>query len=91
MFVVVYLKLCKVYVVVPESWIYDVNQELLKNQGVNCNRDVLVFWSKKGLIDDQPNENYAPNFLSNKESTFPPSNNVEEACYVGRLIKYFGE
>lgn len=79
------------HVVVPENWIYDISQELLKNQGVNSNRDVLVFWSEKGLVDGTPNEGYSPNFDISKASIFPPPNNTEEACYIARLIRYFGK
>lgn len=90
MFVVVHLKLCKKRIVVPENWLFDVNQELLKNQGVNSNRDVLIFWSKNGLVDDEPSVEFEPNFQLDKATTFPPPN-TEAACYIGRIIRYFGK
>lgn len=89
MFVVIYIKSVKKNVVVPEKWIHDINQELLKNKGVNKNRDVLVFWSLDGLIDDKPNEEFAPNFHAEKLEAFPLPAGVKEACYHARLIRYF--
>lgn len=91
MFVVVYIKSVKKNVVVPENWIYDINQELLKNKGVNKNRDVLVYWSVDGLIDDVPNGDYIPNFQAEKSEAFPLPAGVKEACYHARLIRYFGK
>lgn len=91
MFVVVYIKSANKYVVVPEKWIFDINQELLKNKGVNGNRDVLVFWSLDGLVDDKPNEEFAPNFHLEKAQAFPLPSGVKEACYIARLVRYFGK
>lgn len=91
MFVAVYIKSAEKYVVVPENWIHDINQELLKNKGVNRNRDVLVFWSLDGLVDDIPNNEYTPNFNLDKLQVFPLPSGVKEACYVARLIRYFGK
>lgn len=91
MFVVVYIKAAKKYVVVPENWIFDINQELLKNKGVNGNRDVLIFWSLDGIVDDKPNDEYAPNFHLEKSNEYPLPAGVKEACYVARLKRYFGK
>lgn len=91
MFVVVYLTVSKKHIAVPETWIYNINQELLKNHGVNSNRNVLIFWSKKGFVDGKPNEEFSPNFQLDRATAFPPQNNEEEACYIGRLKKYFGK
>lgn len=91
MFVVVFIKSARKYVVVPESWIYDIDRELLKNKGVNRNRDVLVFWSLIGLVDGKPNEAYEPNFHVEKATEFPLPNDVKEACFISRLIRYFGK
>lgn len=90
MFVVVFIKSVSKYVVIPEEWIFDVNEEQLKNKGVNSNRDVLVFWSTSGIKNDgQPDATYAPNFLIPKSSVFPPPN--DEACYLARTIHYYGK
>lgn len=91
MFVVIFIKFpIEKYVVVPEEWIYDINEELLKNRGVNTNRDVCVFWSKHGIDDkSQPRADFAPNFTLPKENVFPPQN--DEACYIARIIRYNGK
>lgn len=90
MFVVVFIKSAKKKIVIPEKWIYDVNEELLKNKGVNSNRDVLIFWTKLAIdANGMPNVLHAPNFLATKSLEFPPSD--DEACYIGRVIHYFGE
>lgn len=89
MFVVVLIKSEKKYIIVPEEWIYDINEELLKNKGVNSNRDVLIFWSQNGVgPDGKPDATYAPNFSLSKSSIYPPPN--FEAVYVARIIRYFG-
>lgn len=91
MFVVVYIKSAKKFVIVPENWIFDINQELLKNKGVNANRDILVFWSLNGLIDDKPNGQYPPNFCLEKTQVFPLPSGVHETCFIARSIRYFGK
>lgn len=91
MFVVVYIKSAEKYVVIPEKWVYNVNQELLKNKGVNRNRDILVFWSLNGLVDDKPNLEYPPNFHIEKSQEFPLPAGVREACYIARPIRYISK
>lgn len=88
MFVVVFLKEIQVFITVVEEWLFDVNEEKLKNRGSNPNHDVLLFWSEKGLIDGVPDANYPPNFTLEKSAIFPPQNG--EACYIGRVKVYFG-
>lgn len=66
------------------------NQELLKNKGVNPNRDQLIYWSNLAIgIGGVPNVLHVPNFLAPKSVVFPPSN--DEACYVARTTHYFGK
>lgn len=92
MFAVVLLKIPKKYVVVPEVWIYDINEEKLKNNGVNRNQDVLVFWSEDGIDEnDRPNSSIEPNFDSEILSIHPPTNGITEDCYIGRVIRYYGK
>lgn len=81
MFVVVLIKCAKEYVVVPEEWIYGVNLESLLNNGVNSNRDMLIFWST--------NIRNVPNFMLEKSLEFPPTN--DQACYLVRVIRYYGK
>lgn len=92
MFVLIYLSGIKKRVIVPEEWIFDQNEEYLKNNGVNRNRDVLVYWSNVGVdANDCPNGNYLPNFHAERANVHPPTNDIIEACYIGRTLHYFGE
>lgn len=92
MFVVVLIKVVKKYVVIPESWIYDVSEEKLKNNGVNRNQDVLIFWSNDAIGEDErPDGEYEPNFNLEILSVHPPTNGIAHGCYIGRIIRYFGK
>lgn len=91
MFVVIFIKFpIEKYVVVPEQWIFDINEELLKNRGVNPNRDVCVFYSMHGIDENnQPCAECEPDFTMAKANAFPPPN--DEACYTARVVRYFGK
>lgn len=90
MFVTVFITSVKKNIIIPEEWVFDVNQELLKNKGVNSSRDVLIYWSKSAIgIDGIPDAMHVPNFLATKSVVFPPT--TEEACYLARVTHYFGE
>lgn len=90
MFVVVYLKDAKKNIIVPEEWIFDLDEQKLKNHGANSNQNYLVFWSYYGIYgdDDIPNAAYEPNFFLDKMVEYPPPHGVAECCYIGR-IKHF--
>lgn len=90
MFVVVLLTGFKIYIPIVEEWIYDIDEESLKNNGVNSNRNVRIFWSKIGMNNDGiPNAEYKPKFNLPVSRVFPPHN--DEACYIGRIKFYFGK
>lgn len=90
MFVKAFIPSVKMNIVIPEEWVFDVNQQLLKNNGVNSNRDVLIYWSKSAIgIDGIPDAMHVPNFSATKSVVFPPT--TEEACYLARTTHYFGE
>lgn len=89
MFVVVLIKSLKRYVVVPEEWVFDINEQSLKNNGVNRNRNVLMFWSENGIgNDNEPDHEYKPNFTLKKETVFPPPDG--QGCYIVRMIHFYG-
>lgn len=89
MFVVVYLNEIKKYIPIIEKWIFDVNEEKLKNYGANSNQNVRFYWSRSGLNENGvPDGNHAPNFNLPTSNIFPPEN---EACYIGRVKFYFGK
>lgn len=47
-FAVAYLIAPKKHVVVPENYIFDLNEAKLRNYGVNSNQTHKVFWSENG-------------------------------------------
>lgn len=90
MFVVVVITNLKKRIVIPEQWIYDVNEQSLKNYGVNSNRNVLIFWSNSALdSNNRPDATYKPNFSAPNSEEYPPLN--DEACYLARIYSYRGE
>lgn len=90
MFITAFIVSVKKNVIIPEEWVFDVNQELLKNKGVNSNRNVLIYWSKSAIGNDGiPNAMHVPNFSATKSVVFPPT--TDEACYLARTTHYFGE
>lgn len=89
MFVVVFLIEPKVHVIVPEQFIFDLNEESLKNVGKNGNFHYKIFWSENALtVDGAPDSGYKPNFDSPESKVFPP---IGSACYVGKLKKFCSE
>lgn len=90
MFVVIYLISPKIYVVVPEKFVHDLVQSKLKNYGANKNQNYLIFWSENALNDERiPDSLFQPNFHLPLSDVYPPPES--EACYIGRLKKFFGE
>lgn len=86
--VVVYLKVPKVHVVIPDNWIYRLNESKLRNYGVNTNQDHRLFWSNDAVNDDEmPDYAYTPNFDAPLSNVFPP---LEDSCYIGRVKKFYG-
>lgn len=84
-FVVVYLVRAREFVVVPDSWVLDLNTAKLKNNGCNSNQDFMVYVSLK---DGEANIEIEPNFNS------PLASRLEatiEACFICRVKKFFGK
>lgn len=81
-FVVVFLMKPKKYVVVPENFIFDLDQTKLKNIGANRNQNFKIFWSNIG-------NDVQPNFNAEESEIYPP--NIIEACYIGRVYKFYSE
>lgn len=89
MFVVVFLTDAKEHVIVPEEFIFGLDEESLKNRGRNANFSYKIFWSENAISENGvPNAQYLPNFNLPKSTEFPP---VDEACYVGKLKKLFSK
>lgn len=80
---VVYLNLKQKNVIVPATWIKDIEQHYEKfvNNSLNRSQIFLCFYpdeSSQSFIDGRPDENFEPDFQS-------------ENCFTGKLKRYFGE
>lgn len=87
MFVVVLLVDAKEHIIIPEEFIFGLDEQSLKNVGKNPHFRYKVFWTP---LNDEgiPVAGYVPNFNLDKSTTFPP---VGKACYVGRIKKFFSK
>lgn len=73
MFAVVYLNDIKKYIIVVEEWLFDVDEESLKNNGNISGRNVHVFWSSIGVDENGiPDKKYEPKFHLPIANVFPP-------------------
>lgn len=85
-FVVVYLLRAREFVVVPETWVLELNSAKLKNNGRNSNQDFLVYCS---FQNGEPILATQPNFNTDLEYQF--DGNIAEACYICRVKNFFGK
>lgn len=93
MLVVVYLREAKRYTVVPEEFIYYLNERSLKNLGLNRNQNRLIYFSREVFQKLEQNEipyAFAPNFSIPVSTEYPMPENLEETCFIGRLISFEG-
>lgn len=84
-FVVVYLVRAREVIVVPDSWVLELNTAKLKNNGRNSNQFFMVFVSLK---DGEANVEIEPNFSA------PLASRLEatiEACFICRVKRFFGK
>lgn len=93
MFVVVQLIEAKKRIIIPESFIFDLHEESLKNMGCNSNHRYLIYWSKDALDDEKtvPDANCTPKFDLPLSKDYPPQNDVIETCYHAQLKHFFGK
>lgn len=96
MFVAVYLLASQKHTVVPTEFVMDLNQVSLNNYGVNPNQSQRIYFSKvlfdayvKG--EDTSHIDYAPNFNLPVSEIYPLPDGLSEACFYGRLKKFFGK
>lgn len=85
-FVVIYLKRAQKYVVIKDSWVQDLCNAKLKNNGCNNNQDFLVFWAAKNDAADFTSQ---VNFDAPFSSRFEPT--TTGVCYIARIKKFFGK
>lgn len=94
MFAVVVLDtLPRINLIVPEQFIYGLREfeDQLKTWGVSkkCH---LVFWTRS-LMDDNTasNTNIVPNFDLDRREDYPPPPEIESACYLARVKRFFSK
>lgn len=94
MLVIVFLEDAKKHTVVPESFIYDLNEKNLKNLGVNRNQRRLVYFSKQWFENMERKVNlgdeFVPNFHHPITKDYPLPEGLAETCFIGRLIHFEG-
>lgn len=92
MLVLVYLSDPKQHTVVPESFIYDLNERSLKNRGVNRNQNRLIYFSRQWFENMEQNRNldeeFVPNFHCPLTIEYPLPNGLVETCFIGRMIRF---
>lgn len=85
-FIAVYLTRAERFLVICENWVQDLLNAKLKNNGRNSNQNFLIFWS---ATDGVANLNVQTNFNAPLSSHYEDT--IHEICYLGRIIKFFGE
>ncbi|XP_055308607.1 uncharacterized protein LOC129572629 [Sitodiplosis mosellana] len=87
MYFIVFIIQTKEHVIVPHSWIKEINAhaENFINYGIHSNRKFMVFWTDKqeAFRDGHPLSSYEPNVLASTSSVFP--NEGWYACYIKRF------
>lgn len=89
MFIVVFLVDAKKHIIVPEEFIFNLDEESLKNKGKNPSFRYTVFWSENALdANGVPQADYLPDFNLTKSIDYPP---IGDACYLGQIKKFHSE
>lgn len=94
MLVIVYLFEANAHTVVPEQFIYCLNERSLKNRGVNSNQNRLIYFSNDCYEKISRNENvdgFQPNFELPITTAYPLPDNLMETCFNGRLYSFEGK
>lgn len=92
--VVVLLTEPKQHCIVPENYIFGLVdlQDKLKTWGVNRESKHLIFW-KRSFLDDSvvPDSQENPNFFLAPSVMFPPPPEIDSACYMARVKRFFSK
>lgn len=87
MYVLVYLRDSKRHTVVPESFIYKLDERNTKNNGINRNQLRLIYFSSElfDILDrnEIPNREFRPNFNLPITMEYPLPNALKETCFNG--------
>lgn len=96
MYVTIYLVDARVHTVVPQEFIYELNQVNLNNHGVNTNQNRLIYFSNE-IFEELKNGNdpsylvHFPNFNLPITNVYPLPNDLQQTCFIGRLKKFWGK
>lgn len=92
MFVIVYLRDPNCYTVVPEEFIMDLKEKVVKNCGINRNQARRIFFSKEWFANQTNKVNldhrFEPNFRLACTALYPLPNDMAETNYIGRMIMF---
>lgn len=96
MFIVVKLVDCNVHIVIPESWVFDLNEIRLRNNGVNTNQVFLIYFNRsayKGGVNKTMNQSVRPNWnlLARKGIQRQLNDTTTEAFFHARMVRFWGE
>lgn len=95
MLVIVYLNDADCHIVVPENFIYLLNEKNLKNYGVNSNQNRLIYFSKDCFEKLKENgdvqQEYEPKFYLPVTKIYPLPENLVETCFIGRMYSFEGK
>lgn len=92
--VVVLLTKPREHCVIPEKYIFGIEQieAEMKTWGVNKAHDHLIYWSRSLDNDFNPQALLdEPNFNLMQIETYPPPMEINSACYLGRIKRFFSK
>lgn len=83
-----YLVYAKRQIIIPQEWIFQLDQEILNNRGKNSNQNYRIYWSSVGILNGIPDSNILPKFDLPESKVFPQSEEMNEACYIARIKRF---
>lgn len=90
MLVVIYLKESKNYTIIPEEFIYCLDEQTVKNKGLNPNQKRLIYFSYdvyKKLEQNVPQE-FVPKFHLPITNMYPLPDGLIETCFNGYMYVF---
>lgn len=92
MYVLVHLQNANRHIVVPESFVYELDELSTKNYGVNRNQVRLIYFSFELFEilnrNEIPNREFPPNFNLPITIEYPLPMELKETCFNGRIISF---
>lgn len=92
MFVVVFLSGPKKLTVIPEEFIFELNEKKLKNFGCNSNQAYRIYFSKEWFLNQVHEINLGKIFISNfnlpVSDVHPLPNDIVAAVFKAHLRKF---